>query len=261
MWRVVTFLILSFWLLMTGLLVEKVYFRKGLRQPVSLQHVLDRGTEAVGATESMDLLYQGALRGRAGVRVQRWFGDEATPAGGYLLDCSGTIDGLPTSQIPSMNWHSVGRLDRMLQWQSIYLRGRVMDTDTSFIIEWSRSVGKPIVEVRRSGQLIMDMAAIEQQAELLKKIPGLPLPSLPGLPSLGEAAKAEGALSESVKLEATAGQYELAGEMRDCFYISGSALGLYKAEALFTEAGELAKIDLPNGWRLTNPVVGVLQGK
>jgi hypothetical protein len=255
MWRLITLLILSFWGVMTWLLVDKVYLSAGQRVVVPMNLILDRATEAATQGEMMDLLQEKVVRGRASVRVQKWLGSDQHPAQGYLIDSTGNLDGDAEGKLPSLNWHITGKMDRQHEWHAAVLRLRLLDQDASVMVDWNRERAKPIIEVRKQGQVIMDMAAIEQQLALMKQFPALS--SIPGMELLTKADQA--GAGAPVEITSTTGLYRLAGEARDGFYITASALGLYRTDVLFTESGELARIDLPSGWQLTNPLLGALQ--
>lgn len=72
---------------------------------------------------------------------------------------------------------------------------------------------------------------------------------LPKMPSQGEA----------MKLQAREGMMMLAGRQRKCFVLTLPILGVQEVKMIFTEAGELARIDLPDNYVLLEPTIHGLQ--
>ena len=60
-------------------------------------------------------------------------------------------------------------------------------------------------------------------------------------------------------LHAREGVMTLAGRERKCFVLTLPILGSHEVKMIFTEAGELARIDLPEGYSLLEPMIYGLQ--
>jgi hypothetical protein len=62
-----------------------------------------------------------------------------------------------------------------------------------------------------------------------------------------------------MKLQAREGLMMLAGSERKCFVLTLPLFGMHEVKMLFTEAGELARIDMPDGYSLLEPTINGLQ--
>ena len=61
--------------------------------------------------------------------------------------------------------------------------------------------------------------------------------------------------TEAMKLTAREGLMDLAGKNRRCYVLEITMMDHYHLKALFTEVGELARVDLPQGYTLLEPLV------
>ena len=52
---------------------------------------------------------------------------------------------------------------------------------------------------------------------------------------------------------------DLAGKTRKCYIVTATLLGMYEVLVYFTEVGELARIELPQGYRLIEPMMHGLE--
>jgi hypothetical protein len=68
-----------------------------------------------------------------------------------------------------------------------------------------------------------------------------------------------GAAPEANQLRAREGLMQLAGRERKCFVLTLPLFGQHEIQMIFTEAGELARIDLPDGYALLEPTIHGLQ--
>jgi hypothetical protein len=62
-----------------------------------------------------------------------------------------------------------------------------------------------------------------------------------------------------VTVEAREGVMDLAGRGRRCFVVRMKVFETYDVQALFTEVGELARVDLPHGFSLKEPLIHGLE--
>ena len=76
---------------------------------------------------------------------------------------------------------------------------------------------------------------------------------------LGGGMPKTSAQTETMKLQAREGQMVLAGRQRKCFVLTLPIMGMYEVKMIFTEAGELARIDLPDDYVLLEPTIHGLQ--
>ena len=66
-------------------------------------------------------------------------------------------------------------------------------------------------------------------------------------------------LPEATQLRVREGLMQLAGRERKCFVLTLPLFGPHEIQMIFTEAGELARIDLPDGYALLEPTIHGLQ--
>ena len=79
------------------------------------------------------------------------------------------------------------------------------------------------------------------------------------LSMLGGGMPKAGAEPEATQLRAREGLMQLAGRERKCFVLTLPLFGQHEIQMIFTEAGELARIDLPDGYALLEPTIHGLQ--
>ena len=79
------------------------------------------------------------------------------------------------------------------------------------------------------------------------------------LPMLTGGTPKSGTEPKAMKLQAREGLMMLAGRERKCFVLTLPLFGMHEVRMLFTEAGELARIDLPDDYSLLEPTINGLQ--
>jgi hypothetical protein len=245
---------------MTYLLLERTYWTSANKQPLPISEVL----EAVATCEStgvdnMNVTYNGKKVGEASLRLRHLPEAKAAEQGKalakYALDFSGLISHQTDNNIKqSLSWQLAGSLNDLQNWTSIALHLRVAESNTSISATWQQGDSQPTLEVRKHGQVVLDMQGLELQTQSLKQMMGLNLESLPQL----QKFQSKQALEEALSIQAYTNYFTLAGEKREARSITISLLGLYKVEFLFSKAGEIVRVDLPGGWQLVNPLIQAL---
>lgn len=250
-WRVAYFAITIFWIGMTSLLIKRVFFPEdGDFEPVPVELVFARFSQHNDVLNNLNLLRGNEKLGHASISAKEWTQEETGELRGFALHAGGMVEGEAWQQ-PGFNlsWSFAGRFDRAQVWHNIDLRVRT--PESSVIVMWERGQEMPRIEVMRDGKLVMDAKSLLAQAKMAAALPGLgELPFLKG-GTLDPSLTAETA----VQVSAREGITTLAGQRRKSFQLVISLLGLVEATAWFTEAGELAKVDLPQDYRLLDPII------
>lgn len=257
-WRLVSILGILFWAVMAGLLVRDTYFPEESRfAEVPPKMVLDMFLTHRGSTSSMVLLRDSAKIGHANINVSA----DAAPPGQsrlYRFRGSGLIEGIVFARPDSsLSWLLESDLDEDSKWKRLQFQSRLAPAGGAgreadgmlTMLSWAAGDALPYVELREGGRKIMDssMAAALLQGRQL--------------PLAGLIEKSPNAGNETpglAQITAREGLMRLAGKRRKCYILTVQLAGMYQIKALFTEAGELASIDLPQGYRLLDPGINDL---
>jgi hypothetical protein len=255
-WRLVSALILIFWLVMTTKLVRQTYFpAEAQLAAISPLAVFQQFEEHRSMVNTLLLTRDAAGKyGQGTFNIRSW-----TPAGapgprGYTLEAGGMMDGKAwgDSLGGTISWRFDGDVDRELHWERLDLRVRVASTDTTVVFSWKIGDEQPKLEVLKAGQPILDLDSALEQGSAAQGLPGFS--SMAMLPGMKSAAT----LGSLIQLTANDGRMDLAGSPRRCQVVTFAVFGLYQAKAFFTEAGELARIDLPQGYQFIDPLLSGL---
>lgn len=250
-WRVAYIAITIFWIAMTSMLVKRIYFpdEDGF-QPVPVELLFARFSQHNDVINNLNLLRQEEKLGHASVAAKEWTDETTGELRGFAIHAGGMVEGQAWQQPGfNMSWSFAGRFDRAQVWHSIDLRIRT--PESSVIAMWEKGQETPKIEVMRGGRMVMDTKSLLAQAKMTAALPGLAnLPFLNG-------GKLDQTLTPETALQMTAreGISSLAGQRRKSFQLVLSLLGLVEATAHFTEAGELARVDLPQDLRLLDPII------
>jgi hypothetical protein len=251
MWRILSGLIFLFWAMMTWLLVQRSYFgEKAQRVAIPVNDVLASFAAHQSGLNTLQLVHGQAKRGQATFNLQ----DRQTLDGkiqrGYALNAGGMIESATASQGGgNISWRFEGDIDPALLWQRLELRLRVAATDTSIIFSWHHGDEQPVLEVLRDGQRIMDMKSALAQGAMAQSLTGMGgFSMLPGM-------NKEAALESLIQLTAYQDRLTIAGSQRQSRVLKLAIMGFYEATAHFTDTGELARIDLPDGFKFIDPMI------
>lgn len=239
-WRVFSASVLLFWAVMTGFLIRDTYFPEESRfTEVPPRRVWDLFLNQSEHFNTTLHLYRDKERmGHASFQVTRSSnGEEAV----YELFATGVVEKMEGDLRRSdITWRAMVDLVDGERCGGLDVIGRWLTQDVSVAVRW-KPEGEPEVEVRKGDEVVMDAATART---MLSMGGGMPLP-----------VEAVGALS----LKSREGTMVLAGRERKCYVMEIAAGGGMRAEAVFTEVGELARITLPQGLRLLEPTVFGLQ--
>lgn len=239
---------------MTGLLIRDTYFPEESRfAEVPPQFVLDLFLNHRDSATTLVL-----RRGEENLGHSTVMARKQPPVEGQTvvhdLQGSGMVDGRAFGAAGNdLTWRLAGELENGREWRSMIFQTGWRPGEgppgvregVSAAVSWKRG-GQPVFEVRQGGRVIMN----NSKAGSLPQPGSLPLGNLLG-PSLGNSAM----LANMTQIKAREGAMLLAGKRRKCYILQMQFTSLYEIKMLFTEAGELARIDLPQDWHLLEPTI------
>lgn len=260
-WRLATGLIVLFWAVMTVLLIRHTYYRPEAEfAQVPVGTLLDKYAKNPNPSNTLQLMQGTQKCGNATLVLVDWKDPKTGAHKGYTFQAGGIIAEEPyTSSEPRMTWSFSGDLTDDERWERITFGARSSVTETFASIGWKLGQETPTIEVRKGEQLVMDTQGALEEAKKSPLIAGMgSFTSM--IPGMG--GKAALSLERLVRLTAKEAALPLAGRPRKALTLNASLMGLYQTKAWFTDAGELVKVDLPQGFRLVNPMVlGMDAGK
>ncbi len=250
MWRTISLVIISFWLVMTTQLVRFVWFPEGSQfAEVPPDVVLKRFLEQSSGVDNAGTLWiyhREKKIGFANIRCTRIRSD----AQDYKLHLEGFLEKGSLSFTPekvmwriALNLQDVNRLGGFTAFM------RVERSPWMVSVVWQRGQQIPLVQVRAPEDSGINDAAVQLLAA--QAFGG---GALPGLPA-DVAAAAEAGGDDSVKLRARQGQMDFAGQKSLGHNLELTLMNQWKVRAFITEAGELVHLTLPDGYRLIDPVI------
>jgi hypothetical protein len=253
LWRGVTALLILFWAAMTGLLLRNVYFpdHSGLAE-VPTRLVFDLFLNQVAShSNTLHVYHHEEKLGHASFHVVKTDGAEEGGVALYRMTVSGGIDAVVgESQRVTSGWRLEADLRDGQELRGLKLDLTSSETNHTIMLRWREGEKLPQMEVRQGEKLVMDtqgamaMAGMGEQMGLFGGMLGLS-------GSKGQAP--------SLRMEAREGLMDLAGRSRRCYVIRMTALDRYEVQAIFTEVGELARVDLPQGFCLREPLIHGLE--
>jgi hypothetical protein len=254
LWRVLTAILLLFWAVMTGLLMRTVYFPdQSVLAEVPVKMVLDLFLNQATAHSNTLHLYQHAERlGHASfhvVRTNQAGIDEPL----YRMTVSGGLDmdgGEGAPRRMGAGWRMEADLRDGQELEALQMDLTAAETERTVMLRWKKGQELPAMEVRQGNKLIMDtkgamaLVGMSEQMGMFGGMFGLVKP---------------GGGAPQVTVEAREGVMDLAGRGRRCFVVRMKVFETYDVQALFTEVGELARVDLPHGFSLKEPLIHGLE--
>ncbi len=252
-WRLISALILTFWAVMTAMLIRQTYFPSEPQlAAISPMVIFQRHEEHHAIVNTLQLTRGAERLGQGTFNIRSWAPHGAQAPHGYTLEAGGMIDGKAWSDSGTVSWRFDGDVHHDQRWERLDLRVRVAGTDTTVIFSWKAGDEQPHLEVLKAGQQILNLQGALAQGATAQGIPGIgSLAMLPGM-------KSQATLESLIQLTANNGRMDLAGSSRHCRVLNVTILGLYHAKAYFTEVGELARIDLPQSYQFIDPMLSGL---
>jgi hypothetical protein len=252
-WRLLTVSILLFWAVMTGLVIRDSYFPDHSRfAEVPVRMVFDLFlTEAAAFNNTLDLYHDKVKIGHTTFTIRKIGDDDNSPL--YALMVNGTVQMPTETESVNATFNLTGELADAERWRRFKLDFKAPAAETSAMIAWKLGDELPDLEVKKSGKLVMD-------TEMAKAMMGMK-------DSLGSGSEwllqmiPAGALPEAsaFQLKAREGQMELAGKKRRCYIVQLALMPGYELKMYFSELGELARVELPQGYRLIEPMMHGLE--
>ena len=252
MWLTLKSLIIVFWLLSTTLLVRSVYFPDGAQladvpAQVVLKLFLEHGTER----NAMLLFHDDKRVGHGSLSARKMGRDD--PRSDSQLFATGKIE---KGEIPSVNSDVIWRFDLKLlhgeEFGGVTGQLRFPSTSTLLNFQWNKDEKLPHFELKVKGEVMMN----DQTAApfLAQAFAGQGSTTLPGGATLSTAST-DGLL----QMKSHEGTLKLAGQKQHGYVLEFTLMETYHAKAFFTEAGELALVELPEGYRLMESTVHNLE--
>lgn len=255
-WRAAAILAVLFWGVMSGLLVRDVYFPEASRfAEVPPKVVVDRflrQSESFGS--SLHLYHHRERIGHATFQVSRRI--KPNHATVYDILARGIIERREGAEQHAVeaSWSVACILADAERWQHLKLEASFPLRDASMKLAWNEHETTPEVLVKHGERVIMNSQDVQRllgggeggTLALLSMLGGMPKGQMNSPP-------------EQTRLKAREGLMPLAGRERRCFVLTLPIFGPHEVTLLFTEAGELARIDLPDGYSLLEPTIHGLQ--
>jgi hypothetical protein len=263
MWRIISLVIIGFWLVMTSLLVRYVWFPEGTQfsevpPSVVFRRFLQQGSAM--STASSLLIYQRDKKiGTANLRCTH------ERASDYILrlECFFDKGAFPLLQekvilslsLKLLNFDQFSDLTGKLRVeQPPIINGKVRLTQAPKVVDFSWKKGElaPVVNGAEDAGINTTMI----QAMVAQAMLGGGIAGLQGMPK-NPPAPATSALDASSILQVRAREriMDFAGQKSQGHLLEFTVMERWKARAFITEAGEFVLMDLPEGYRLVEPVI------
>ncbi len=253
-WRVAAVFAVLFWAVMSGLLVRDIYFPEASRfaivPPRMVMDLFLRQSETFGST--LHLYRQREKIGHASFQISRRIKPNHQTV--YDLIAHGVVEQEdPESKVRRIEatWSLGCILADAERWQHLTIKAGFPQRDASMQLSWSENQPVPEVLVKQGERVVMN----SQDVKMLMGIGAGKDSALAMLALLGGGLPQADAQPDMMKLQAREGLLMLAGRQRKCFVLTLPILSLHEVKMIFTEAGELARIDLPDDYALLEPTI------
>lgn len=249
-WRLITAMVVLFWAVMSGLVIRDTYFPDHSRfAEVPVRFVFDLFLSEAAAFNNTLHLYQGREKiGHTTFALRRLDeNDGQEPV--YAIVTNGSVALPGASEKTDFGFRLNGELLGAERWRRFEAQISAPQSETEAVITWKEGDKLPDMEVKKGGQVIMNTAMARTMLDS------------PTASSLITQMLPAGALPQaaSMRLLAREGRLELAAKQRRCYIVTASLMQDYEARLYFTEIGELARVDLPGGYRLLEPMLHGLE--
>lgn len=257
LWKCVTALIILFWAVMTTVLVRHTYFPDEIKlTAIPATKLLEIAAQHRNITRStLTLMHQGKPSGLADLAISEWREPMEAVRRGFHFQAGGSIvvTGKDDPMPSNVSWRFDGDLKEAGGWKSLALAVRSPVTDTNVFLTWKQGDEMPKIEVMNKGKITMDTKAALEMARSQQGVSagmGMMGSMLPGF--LGNQTVS---LENLIQVQAESGIISMAGKQRSGLLLTLALMGFYQAKAFYTEAGELTRVDLPQGWQLIDPLL------
>lgn len=254
-WRATAVLTVLFWAVMSGLLVRDVYFPEASRfAVVPPKVVIDlflRQSDSFGS--QLHLWHHGEKTGHASFQISHRIKPDHQVV--YDVLARGMVerqDGDGRRHVES-SWSVACSLADAEHWRHLQLDVAFPQHDARLQMSWGGEQAPPEVLVKQGRRVVMN----SQDVKMLLDAGHDSLAAL--LPMLAGDMKKRGGQHDPMRLQGREGLMLLAGRERKCFVLTLPLFGRHEVRMIFTEAGELARIDLPDDYSLREPTIHGLQ--
>lgn len=240
--------VLIFWVVMTTLLLRVTYFPEGsMFEKVPPEMVLKMFLQQ-DKTSSTWLLFQHDRELGPVVIAQHRVGrrqDTGREEDDYLLRIQGTLE---KGIFPSVNSSVVWRVSFLVEGLQVLrsASGQIRMPDEGRVLdfEWNLGDEMPRFSLRQGDVVMMDDKLVQPIIEQLL-----------GDKEQRMAAGYGDGWNSLMKLTARQGTMTLSSNKRKGYVLEAVVMEQWKAKAFFTEVGELAMIDLPEGLRVVEQII------
>ncbi|MBE7496114.1 MAG: hypothetical protein HS117_14315 [Verrucomicrobiaceae bacterium] len=248
-WRAAAAISVLFWAVMTGLLVRDAYFPDESRfTEVPPRLVLDLFLkQAELNTDTLHLYHRDEKIGHASLKISSSGSGDVKA---YAWVARGMIERLQEKSEPeNVTWEFSGLMQADGNWTRMELLAAMPRQEASLSIVWEEGERLPQVNLTQGGKTMLD-SNDPGLAMALRMADG----ETGWLQSLA-STKTASADSPVLRLTAREGSLELAGRERKCYLVTAPLPGDQEIRMIFGETGELARVDLPQGYRLLEPLI------
>lgn len=242
-------LVLAFWLVMTVLLVRYTYFPESSQfAEVPPRVVMKLFLEQGNKTNAMYVYHYEKKIGHASVMALPVKGIDSKPGDPpvHLLKISGLLErGMLKSVDQAVVWRLDARLNRMEEFE--YLKGTItlQDPDIKAEFVWNSGEKAPTITFsQRGGEPAPELQMMQT---LLRQMLGSGKQTVPDMAAVPD--------EKSVHLITREGSMNIGGQKRQGYTLELGATESWRLKAFFTEAGELALVNLPDGYRLMEQTI------
>jgi hypothetical protein len=255
-WRFAAALVMLFWAVMTGLLLREVYFPAESRfAEVPARMVLDLFLEQAQIQQGMLHLYHEQEKiGHAMLQVTAH--DQAGKRHSYDLTTRGVVERTQKGGARvNATWEVRGLLDVSGSWRGMEVLAALPQPKMDLTVRWKEGAELPEIRILQNGKPLVDESQFKTMLAMLKS--GQNLGGAGWMAALGLGGVDLQKLNEKPEMpvEARQAMMSIAGRERACYLIRVPLPGSQEVRLLFTEIGELARIDLPQGYRLLEPMI------
>lgn len=254
-WRAIAVLTVFFWAVMSGLLVRDVYFPEASRfaivPPKVVIDLFLRQSDSFGS--QLHLYHHHEKTGHASFQIGRRIQPDHHVV--YDVLARGVVegqDGNDRHHVES-SWSVACILADSERWQHLKLDADFPDRNASLRMYWDEDQATPEVLVKQGRRVVLS----SQDVKMLLGAGNDGLAAL--LPMLTGGMGKPGGKLDPMRLQGREGLMLLAGRERKCFVLTLPLFSRHEVKMLFTEAGELARIDLPDDYSLREPTIHGLQ--
>ncbi len=252
-WRIFTAFIILFWAVMTGFIIRETYFPDQSRfSEVPVRMIFELFlTEVAVFNNTLDIYHENIKLGHTTFTIKKISDNKNELT--YAVLVNGSLQVPTEGGSVNANFHCVAELVDAEHWRSFKLEFKSPSVETEALISWKQGDAMPEVMVTKSGRVVMNTEMAKAMIQLKGTLSSGSNQLFELLPS--------GALPDigTCKLKAREGQMDLAGKRRRCYVVELPLVPGNDMKMYFSELGELARVEMPYGYRLIEPMMHGLE--